>query len=59
MNHPHFVLGLSMGVAISSLTLIVAAFLYGTNRISPDLATQQMPFYEKCQSYATGKFTGP
>ena len=54
MTHPHFVLGLFLG-----LTLSVACILHGTDRLSSDLATQQVPVCEKCQNYATGEFTGP
>lgn len=48
MVHPHFLLGLCFGAAIS-----VSAFLYGTSQVVPAF-TDQAPM---AQAHATGEFT--
>ena len=48
MTHPHFLLGLCFGAALS-----VSAFFYGTSQVSPAF---QAPI---AQAHATGEFTGP
>jgi len=50
MTHPHFLLGLCFGAALS-----VSAFLYGTSQVAPAF-TDQAPI---AQAHATGEFTGP
>ena len=50
MTHPHFLLGLCFGAALS-----VFAFLYGTSQVAPAF-TDQAPM---AQAHATGEFTGP
>ena len=48
MTHPHFLLGLCFGAALS-----VSAFLYGTSQVAP-VFTDQAPM---AQAHATGEFT--
>jgi len=50
MTHPHFLLGLCFGAALS-----VSAFIYGTSQVSTAF-TDQAPI---AQAHATGEFTGP
>jgi len=49
MAHPHFLLGLCFGAALS-----VFAFLYGTSQVAPAF-TDQAPI---AHAHATGEFTG-
>jgi hypothetical protein len=48
MTHPHFLLGLCLGVALS-----VSAFLYGTSQVDPAFTDQAAI----TRGYATGEFT--
>jgi hypothetical protein len=50
MTHPHFLLGLCLGAALS-----VSAFLYGTSPVAPAFTDQA----SIAQGHATGEFTGP
>ncbi len=54
MTHPHFIVGLFVG-----LTLSVACFLYGASRKTPDLGFGQMPKSDQRSQHASGLFTGP
>jgi hypothetical protein len=48
MTHPHFLLGLCLGAALS-----VSAFLYGTSQVAPAFTDQA----SITQAHATGEFT--
>ena len=48
MTHPHFLLGLCLGAALS-----VSAFLYGTSQVDPAFTDQA----SITQTHATGEFT--
>jgi hypothetical protein len=48
MTHPHFLLGLWFGVALS-----VSAFLYGTSQVAPAFTDQAAITH----GHATGEFT--
>ena len=49
-----FLAGLVFGTTFS-----IACFLYGTNRIFPRVAVEQMPISQQHTHYATGEFTRP